>query len=142
MKRYIKNKVYDTGTAHMVGRADNGEDPTSFRYVEETLFRKKTGEYFLHGFGGAATVYAEPTGSGSWGAGETIQPMTNDAARAWAEENLSADEVEAEWGTKPEAERSPVNVWVSAQAKRNLMDEAARTGENQTDIIERLLLGL
>ena len=50
---------YDTETAKAVGSRDNGLSYRDFNHVEETLYRKKTGEFFLHGEGGPMTKYAK-----------------------------------------------------------------------------------
>ena len=89
MKKIIRNKVYDTDTARELGAWDNGAD--GINECAETLFQKRTGEYFLHGVGGARTQYAEAIGQNSWRGGERIMPMSYDEARAWAEEHLDAD---------------------------------------------------
>lgn len=102
MKQIIKNRKYDTDTAVKVGRWDN--DMFSLQYIEETLYRKRTGEYFLHGEGGANTRYARITGSNSWGSGSELIPLTYESAREWAEEHLSTDAYEAEFGEVVEDE--------------------------------------
>ena len=58
MKKIIDNKVYDTNTATLIGSKDNGISPASFAYCRESLYRKRTGEYFKHGEGGANSKYA------------------------------------------------------------------------------------
>ena len=57
MKRIIKNKVYDTNTAHYRGN-----------YKNETLYQKRTGEYFLFNTETAA-----------------INPMNYNEASEWAQ---------------------------------------------------------
>ena len=49
MKKIIKGKVYDTDTARELASWANGGNWRDFSHLEETLYRKKTGEYFLHG---------------------------------------------------------------------------------------------
>ena len=52
MKKVIRGRVYDTETAQEIGSTcGGGENRTDFHYWEETLYKKKTGEYFLHCFG-------------------------------------------------------------------------------------------
>jgi len=98
MKKIIANKVYDTATAQCVGGWSNMDDAGNLSYVWEGLYRKRTGELFLHGEGGPATKYAQTLGQNSWGSGEKIIPLTYDAAREWAEEKLTGDEYEAIFG--------------------------------------------
>ena len=45
MKKIINNKLYNTQTATMLASYDNHCLPNDFHYVEETLYRKKTGEF-------------------------------------------------------------------------------------------------
>lgn len=72
MKKIINKKTYDTETAKPVctySYVFAGD----FRKVTETLYRKKTGEYFLHGIGGPASKYPK----------ETIIPMASSAAEVF-----------------------------------------------------------
>lgn len=78
MKKIINRKKYDTETAKAVGSWDNGNP--GINYVEETLYRKKTGEYFLHGEGGPNTRYCWMGGNNS-SYGERIMPMTEGEAK-------------------------------------------------------------
>ena len=84
MKKIISNKVYDTNTAQKLGDWDNGHYTNDFAYCAETLYRKKTGEYFLHGEGHALSKYASHSGNSS-GWGEKIIPMSYTEAQTWAE---------------------------------------------------------
>lgn len=72
MKKVINNKTYDTKTAKPVG-VYTYVFAGDFRKVTETLYRKKTGEFFLHGVGGPASRYPR----------ETIIPLTNSAAEVF-----------------------------------------------------------
>ena len=57
----------------------------------QELYRKKTGEYFLYGRGGAMTMYGECCGSNSWTGGSAILPLTVDEAQEWVMEHCDAD---------------------------------------------------
>lgn len=89
MKRIIKKKCYDTDTATAVASANNGLYMTNF-YVQETLYRKKTGEFFLHGCGGSMTEYGDYK-YGCWCSGERIIPITEKSAKVWATAFCDAD---------------------------------------------------
>lgn len=142
MRKIIDGKSYDTGTAAEVGHMSYGST-SDFRYFEETLYKKRTGEYFLYGYGHAMSHYAKQLEQNSWGAGEKIVPLTYEAAQRWAEENLDADGYEAEFGPADEGgENVQIGVRVSPAAKAALDAECSRTGETRSAIIERLLLGL
>ena len=97
MRKIINRKAYDTNTAEELGIWSNGYSPRDFVYTEETLFRKKTGEYFLYGFGGPRSKYAKRIADGYTG-GEMIIPMTQEEAELWAEEHLTTDEYETIFG--------------------------------------------
>ena len=53
MRKNIDRKMYDTETAELLASSSNGYGHGDFRYMEEQLYRKKTGEFFLYGEGGA-----------------------------------------------------------------------------------------
>ena len=97
MRRIINGKAYDTSTAKEVGNYSYLY-PGEFDYVEETLYLKKTGEFFLYGEGGARSRYAESAGNGFWGSGSRIIPLREDEARAWAEGCLTGEEYEEIFG--------------------------------------------
>jgi hypothetical protein len=98
MKKIINGKMYNTETAEEVGFWSNNYSYNDFRYCEESLYRKKTGEYFLYGSGGAMTKYATSCGDDWRGSGEEIKPMTETEAMKWAEKHLDADEYEEIFG--------------------------------------------
>lgn len=104
MKKIITGKVYDTDTATNLGVWWSSNDVRSFSHCEETLYRKRTGEYFLYGYGGPMTKYARAEGQNSWTGGERIMPMSYDEARTWAEEHLETGEYEAAFGEVTEDE--------------------------------------
>lgn len=140
MKKIVNKRKYNTDTAREVGRWEPDHAKSDFAWYEETLYRKKTGEYFLHGEGYAASPYRRRSG-GMWAAGEDIVPLGAEEAREWAESHLTVDEYEAEWG-EPGDEEVLISARISLAAKRALEAEARRTGEQQQEIIDRLLLGL
>lgn len=96
MKKIINKKLYDTETAKMIASWSNDLGKSDFRGYEESLYLKKTGEFFLYGEGGGLSPYAERLGSG-WGYGKKITPLTEEEAREWAEKHMSADEYLKIW---------------------------------------------
>ena len=98
MRKIIEARAYDTTTAELLAEYSQGVCWRDFHYYEENLYRKKTGEYFLHGRGGAMTKYSERNDCNSWSGGERITPMTEDEAKEWAEDHLSAEEYETIFG--------------------------------------------
>ena len=112
MKKIINGKKYDTDTAREVGYAETGDSNELYHWTCETLYCKRTGEYFLHGEGGGMTRYAEQIGD-NWANGERIIPLSTESARKWAEENLSVDEYEHEFGEVSEEDEGKVIVTYS-----------------------------
>ncbi len=139
MKKVISGRKYDTDTATMVGEWSDGY-PRDFRYECETLYRKRTGEYFLHGEGGAMSKYAVSHGDNSWGGGEEIIPLSYDRAREWAERHLDADDYEAAFGEVSEGDEDMMlSVRVSARTKAMLDRMAAQSGRSKGDIVAEAL---
>lgn len=115
MKKIISGKVYDTDTAERVGEWDNGRlDDCLYRCCEE-LYRKRTGEFFLYGYGGPGSKYSVSLGNDNWSGGEKIIPLSYDAAQKWAEDHLDGEEYESIFGTVTEDD-SRVNLTVSVAA--------------------------
>lgn len=139
MKRIIDGKRYDTSTAEEIATATHGYR-REFSYYEETLYCKRTGEYFLYGYGHGASRYAEQV-LGAWGPGEDIIPMTYEQARQWAERNLEADEYEREFGEVPESDGEDVvlSVRVSPATRDRLRRMAAESGRSQGAVLDELM---
>lgn len=97
MKKIINGKMYNTETAKALCCWDNGFGCGDFQHAEETLYKKRTGEFFLFGEGGAMSKYAQPDGNG-WCGGSEIEPLTEAEARKWAEKKATADEYIAIFG--------------------------------------------
>ena len=113
MKKIIKGKVYDTDTAKRL---------TSGNYTEG-LYRKKTGEFFLH----------------EWG--KNIKPITYEQAQKWSEENLDRDEYCAIFGEPDESgEAVMLGLNVSAAAAAKLKNEAAKLGIPQGKLLEQWIM--
>ncbi len=102
MKKIINGKLYDTDTAKEIGTYYNGCGAGDFNYMYEALYRKKTGEFFLYGSGGAMTQYSISCGNNCWSGSETIIPYTEEEAKEWAEEHINADAYMEAFGTVEE----------------------------------------
>lgn len=106
MRKIIKRRVCDTETAQLIGTWTNGLYVNDLDYMSESLYRNRGGRaqealWFIHGEGGARTRYSKRDGSG-WAGGEDIFTLTQEEAEAWAEEHLTADEIEAAFTVEPE----------------------------------------
>jgi hypothetical protein len=98
MKQIIKGKKYDTDTATKIYEYQNEYGYSDFRYVIETLYIKKTGEYFLHGEGGAMSKYCQKSGSNTTCGGAEIIPLDRCEAFDWGSDNMPVDKFEAHFG--------------------------------------------
>jgi hypothetical protein len=49
MKAVIDHIRYNTDTAEKIGSYDNGYAVSDFKHLSETLYKTKSGQYFLHG---------------------------------------------------------------------------------------------
>lgn len=102
MKKIINGRKYDTETAIEIDSFDDKLGSSNFRHIEETLYRKKTGEFFLYGSGGPASKYRVTIGTNWWSGGESIVPLTDDEAKEWAEQHMSAEAYESLFGVVEE----------------------------------------
>jgi hypothetical protein len=141
MKKIINNLVYNTETAEEIGSMSWGDGPRDFHYMEETLYRKRTGEFFLYGEGGPATKYAVSVSQRGWRSGEKIIPLDFSAAREWAEENLSADDYEKVFGEVAEDDsRVMITLSVSRTCAETITRKASEAGVTKSEYIENLVL--
>lgn len=142
MRKVIKGKLYDTTTARLVMHWSNGYYSNDFHHVTEMLFRKRTGEYFVYGEGGAMSKYAESCGQNQWKGGEDIRPLTYDEAKVWMEEHGTAEAYEREFGIPDENDEHDLHVVVSESAWQAISRAAARDETSVRAIIERLAAAL
>ena len=136
MKKVINGKLYDTETANQLASWHNMDDFSNFNYVDETLYRKRTGEFFLYGEGGPMTKYAVSTGSNSWTGGEMIIPLTLSAAQEWAEEHLDGDEYQKIFGEVVEDDsRTVLSVSLPASVASRIRMMASEKGISVSALI-------
>ena len=98
MKKVINGKMYNTETAKQVGFWSNGYSYREFGWVEETLYQKKTGEFFLEGEGGANSRYSREVERNWYGSGHYLIPFTKDEAKDWVERHCTGEEYEEIFG--------------------------------------------
>lgn len=140
MKKIIGGKLYNTDTARLVGEWSNAGDWRDFGHMEEALYQKKTGEFFLHGEGGPASKYAEQTGQNSWTGGEKIIPLSYETARQWAEDHLTAEQYQATFGEVVEDDsRTTLLLSLPAATVKKIKQEAAQAGLTVSAYIESKL---
>lgn len=139
MKTIIKRKLYDTDTARVIGCYRNGLGTSDFHFLSETLYQKKTGEFFLHGEGGALTRYAETYADGR-GYGEQILPLTYGEAAEWSEKHMDADAYQAVFGEITDDYTAIMfTCRLPASAVDKLRRASGRSGRTQQDILTDLI---
>ena len=127
MKSIIKNKVYDTSTARFLGRYAS-EETSSLDRTEESLYIKRTGEYFLFGEGGPRSRFAQYQGDGSFSGGWRIIPLSYDKAREWAEEHLDADQYISIFGEPDDEEGTEI---LSVSLPRDVAARIRRSAQQE-----------
>ena len=94
MEKIIGGKRYNTETAQHVGQHRADYSVTDFNYYTEDLYLKKTGEFFIHGVGNAASKYCESFGENTQRGSEKIVPITIKEAKEWVVKYLEPDDYE------------------------------------------------
>lgn len=110
MKKIIHGKMYDTETARLI----KAEDSDS---MYPSLYRKRTGEYFL--------------------GGEGIEPLTYAQAKEWAEIAMTAEEYETEFGKVTEGELAHLHISLPADVADRIRKTAAQEGISVSECIGR-----
>lgn len=143
MKKIIKNKVYDTTTAKKLGEYEPNPYQSDFHWFCETLYQKRTGEFFLHGDGNAASKYSKTCGQNEWCGDEKIIPLTYEEAQKWAEEHLDADDYISIFGEPVEDDSlCALNLTLSASSVSKFRLAAQRQQISQRELMERLISSL
>lgn len=122
MQKIIDGRRYNTETARFIrGISCSADKPTGW---EERLYRTKSGLWFLHSFGGKKSRYAVPI----------IQPVSEDAAVAWLDDNFGREVVQ-EVMCKVSGIATPVTVLIPQQLLDALEQKRAETGQSRTDVV-------
>ncbi len=137
MQKIIKGRKYNTDTAQEVCGYSNGLPWGDFDWVQETLYVKRTGEYFLHGKGGARSKYAVPDGD-FMGGGSEIIPLSEKEAQSFVEENGDTETYEKFFGEVSEGE-TRTTIVLSEGAKKKLQRIALEKRISISQVIERLI---
>ena len=140
MDKIINGKRYNTNTATIVGEWDNGIYG-GINSIEETLYRKRTGEFFLFGSGGANTKYSKYIGSNNWAGSEVIIPLSWEEAQEWAEKHLDTEHYVALFGEINENDdtRTTIALSLSNAAIEKARRAAAQAGTSLSAYIESLI---
>lgn len=87
--KVINGKRYNESTAKEVAKYSSDCGRSDFRWFQETLYLKRTGEFFLVGEGGPMTKYVKTYTSGTRAYGSQIIPLSESEACEWIEENAN-----------------------------------------------------
>lgn len=90
MEKIINNHRYSTETSTFIGEYSNELDVSDEQYIYESLYRKRTGEFFLFCKGGAKTMYSKKINNKRV-YNEDIELTTYDEAEKWAKTHLSQE---------------------------------------------------
>jgi hypothetical protein len=93
MKKIVNGKRYDTKTAEVVTSYSNDYPTNDFNWYEESLYKTKSGNWFLAGEGGPMSKYSVSCGNSTSG-GSNLIPLTKDEAKEWLEEHNESDALE------------------------------------------------
>lgn len=138
MNKVINGKRYDTETAELVGEWTNGHRYGEFQYECEKLYRKKTGEFFLYGSGGAMSSYAVPSGNHNWTGSSKITPISINEAKKWVEKNLDADDYESLFELEEEGNIA-YSFLIPENLYNRLKEKSDKTEKTMKDIIVKAL---
>lgn len=139
MKKVINGKVYDTDTARKVGCFDYGLGDRISGW-SETLYVKRTGEYFLLGEGGPGSKYSVCTGVNDFSGSTKIFPMSYNDACKWAEDNLDGDEYIAEFGAVPDDDtNAKLTLYLPASTIERAKRKVAQDGTTLSAYVDALI---
>ena len=122
MKKIINGLLYNTESAKEIGYHSENF-PGDFKYVCETLYKKRTGEYFLYCSGGAMSRYSTIV-SGSAVGTEVIKPLDYAEAQNFAEKFLDSDTYQAEFGEVEEGNTVALHITLDNQIYTKIKRES------------------
>ncbi len=150
MKKRINGLRYDTDAAKELAQYISPFPYNDFRYYNEWLYKKRTGEYFLYGEGNSGSPWAEKVyyDDNSFIAGADIKPLTFEQAQRWfekannADPELAPDKIyDQEFGTiSQDNEKVQAKLYLSSLAKRKLVQLAQKQNKTQSEIVENLIM--
>ena len=115
MKRIIGGKVYSTETAKELIVHDT-----------ETLFQKRTGEFFLYENG-----YRDQ--------GERIIPLSYDEAKKWTKENADSDDYIKIFEPDDDNNKSNLNLYIRNDLITKIKTVSAKSGKSISDIVSTMI---
>lgn len=140
MKRIIRNRVYDTDTAMLIKQADHPNIKNGEGSCKQSLYRKKTGDYFLFVDGARTDVFHNlALENGTHDRERHIYPLTYEQAKSWAEKEMTADEWLAIFEPVEDDSLTAFNLTLSASAVSKFRLAAQQQQISQRELMERLI---
>lgn len=140
MRKIIKNKVYDTDTAMLIKQADHPNITSGEGSCKQSLYRKKTGDYFLFVDGARTDVFHSlALENNAHDRERHIYALTYEQARSWAEEEMTADEWLEIFEPVEDDSLTAFNLTLSASAVSKFRLAAQRQQISQRELMERLI---
>lgn len=141
MKKIINNRVYDTDTAQLIKQADHDNIISSEGSCKQSLYRKRTGDYFLCVSGARADSFHNLHLTGAKHDRERhIYLLTYEQAKSWAEEEMTADEWLAIFEPAEEDDSlTALNLTLSASSVSKFKLTAQQQQVSQRELMERLI---
>ena len=142
MKKIIQKgrsrQRYDTDTAKIIAVYESGP-PGSDDWWKETIYRKKTGEYFLYGEGGILTKYGHPPGNTEKEEHGKIIPLSAEKVFEWCSLHPSARGSQEILDISSDTEKKTVTFRLSGAARNIVADMAAEKGITKSEVIETMI---
>lgn len=91
MKMIIDGVMYNTETATEIAWYHTPLLESDLDFIDERLYQKQNGEFYLAGFGGPRTEYAIMEADGWMSGSDGIIPLSIDEAMTWVEHHCDAD---------------------------------------------------
>lgn len=144
MQKRIHGLMYDTETATLIAKTDNGYPVSDLKFARYELYKKRTGEYFLYGEGNAASeCHHFNRSENAYEAGEIIRPLGIDDVKHWLEkyqDDFDHDIYEQEFGhIKQTGEKKQISLSLTVTAIEKLKRMASFQGKTQSEIVEELI---
>ena len=136
MKKIINGKVYDSEKAKFLVSLSFGL-PGYSSYCKESLYQKRTGEFFIFVEGGPMAKYSRIIDNNSCVCGKQIVSLSYEAAQQWAEDNLPEEEYEYIFGSIAEDDtKILVHLHLSATSVAKLKRGAAQSGVSMSEFAD------
>lgn len=151
MKDRIGTLSYNTETAKKIGEYSADYPTNDFHFYKESLYKKRTGEFFLAGEGGPASKYAENAeGSQMLQGSAKITPISFNQAKLWYKNYVLDSDYEDKEKTEKiyhrefepninDDEKIPTSLILTVGAKRKLEKIAAKQHISQSQVVENLI---